>query len=1065
MPTQNRPTQNVEPTMEKPEGTQTAVLVHKGYGTFGVSEALLNQTILAIRDGEAKAKSTGKIQTFEVSRKGHRQNLVIGRIYVVPPSVADDVKDFPTSLLFGAICSKLNPNDYADVASEQIGGSEFDEYSKPDMDVIKDKLFKNAEGKYDVLVFFNPAWAPNREQIFFPFTKDEEALAGLTRHLIFSAYYNPALSSAWDLLMEKSDDLVVSEINPKLTFPWLTEGGESEEGVNKSYPELKKVASKSLPKMAFTRANLAGVREDVLEPKELAVLDEMSNELKGQISGEITPIAEAGSQKVGGRGMHDCPECGKNVSSGSHNSLCEKCQKDKDSKKASITKKADRHEETEIDGHSYTVDTWEERDRLHISLKDECCDKELLDLWDDDAREAITDGFIDPRNLVESTMEYARSLGLLGKDDPKEAAGNDASPVTSGISDMNGGKVPVEAASMDVDRPEGAFADKLRPFSKHDWDGLAGAEGWDENDPPLIAEIQVSNWPEKDEFNTGKEHQQMQEVTLIVDARGIALQGLNGAFHSDVVGKDQAVHEANELLQNQPINVDDLIGIGGWDPINFPSNAVPQTMGDLGQHEEAQDYLEMATASTKKATTQVEAGKFLTLYDDDPQWYVGLNGHFSYDGQYPNGSAINFNQDGIEFTINERVVQNIQYGSSASRHVTKYFPSWLQQNGLNLTPEQNQEATKELQLVLIRLTRERVFTASAKKASDIIPSSADEALNAKTEEIGAPPLVDGVEPPSASGVDSTKSTTEPFGGKSAPTFEKSKEEAPKAETKTEEPKKEEAKTEEPKAEENDENPFGKEAGFSYLIPGQVLKNFYPDLQHEIVDAPQAENSPMIEDIDLIASLDHALDSKQGFLTEDGPAVSTSPAAGAGIGRDGKEQVLEGAPLRKENDIRGYGFSNEFYKQYEGVPGAFLTVAAGLKKNKKADKQSDLAEFKEFLKRVVGEIAATLIYAYKATSKMPMNMVPGKGEVQLQLLESGPSQNPAMSVNSRVQHLIESTLNDGDMKEAINQASAQAAVWNGDEETGFCYEVFVRAEELDTDTCMLHYSFITGTKGA
>src|SRR5271170_426570 len=36
----------------------------------------------------------------------------------------------------------------------------------------------------------------------------------------------------------------------------------------------------------------------------------------------------------------------------------------------------------------------------------------------------------------------------------------------------------------------------------------------------------------------------------------------------------------------------------------------------------------------------------------------------------------------------------------------------------------------------------------------------------------------------------------------------------------------------------------KEAGFNFFFPGQVLTEFYPEIQHEIVDYPNAKNSPM-----------------------------------------------------------------------------------------------------------------------------------------------------------------------------------------------------------------------------
>jgi len=458
MPTQNMPTQNIEPVIAQPAGAETAVLVHKGYGTFGVSPAMLEGAVLAVRDGEQKARSSGKIQTFEISRQGHRQMLVIGRVYVVPPAVADDVKDFPTALLYGAMVNRLNPNDIIDVQCQQIGGSEFDEYSTADMKVIKDKLFKNEDGDHDVLVFFTPAWLTNREQTFFRFTKDEAKLKTLVRQLLFQAYFNPALSSMWNLLVERTDNLNISLVDPHITFPHLVEGVREEDGMNRSYPAMDRVkqAGTKIPKVAFSVANLASIQEDVLEGGELEVLDEMKKDLEGHIKGDITPMPDVatttvacdadaktalpwlhptdekgpefmqGDVKKAAYGMHDCPDCGKTVSSGHHSSRCEACSRlhdedIKDTKQAAHNgKTADRHEEREIGGHQYTVDTWEERDRLHISLTDSCCDKELLDLWDDDARSAIEDGFIDPRKLLDSTIEYARELGLLGKDDPKK---------------------------------------------------------------------------------------------------------------------------------------------------------------------------------------------------------------------------------------------------------------------------------------------------------------------------------------------------------------------------------------------------------------------------------------------------------------------------------------------------------------------------------------------------------------------------------------------------------------------------------------------------------------------
>ena len=89
--------------------------------------------------------------------------------------------------------------------------------------------------------------------------------------------------------------------------------------------------------------------------------------------------------------------------------------KDNDARFASIKKEGrDRNEEISYKGHTFKLTTWEERDRLNINLTDECCGgADVLDLWDEDARGMIEDGFIDPRKMIQSAVEYADSVGLI----------------------------------------------------------------------------------------------------------------------------------------------------------------------------------------------------------------------------------------------------------------------------------------------------------------------------------------------------------------------------------------------------------------------------------------------------------------------------------------------------------------------------------------------------------------------------------------------------------------------------------------------------------------------------
>lgn len=279
-----------------------------------------------------------------------------------------------------------------------------------------------------------------------------------------------------------------------------------------------------------------------------------------------------------------------------------------------------------------------------------------------------------------------------------------------------------------------------------------------------------------------------------------------------------------------------------------------------------------------------------------------------------------------------------------------------------------------------------------------------------------------------------------------------------------------------------ENELEKEAGFNLFFPGQVLQEFYPEIQHEIVDYPNASNSPMgLETPEIVGDgghelegvLDEALDTSvvemiqlpadvgevESFRLAAADYSSTSPAGGMGIGRDGKPQVLEGAPLHKENGIRGNQFMQEFHDQHEGVPGAALQVAS-----KVAADGEEQQQFTHFLQLVCGEIASTLIAAFKVTQRPLLNKVPGVGEIQLDQMEQGSTTQPTGSTTQggRVKYVL-NKLNDSDVKAAINGAWAQAAVWNNSTEGGFVYEVFVRPETIDTDSMKLTYKFVAGTR--
>ena len=348
--------------------------------------------------------------------------------------------------------------------------------------------------------------------------------------------------------------------------------------------------------------------------------------------------------------------------------------------------------------------------------------------------------------------------------------------------------------------------------------------------------------------------------------------------------------------------------------------------------------------------------------------------------------------------------------------------------------------------------------------------------------------------------------------------------------------------------------LGRRAGFNFFFPGQALREFYPEIQHEIVDYPNATNAPMTSEVSgnslngplltgnedeenrLTAALDRTFDTLTRLSYVDaGPNASTSPAGGA-LGNSDKPMVVEGTPLHEEGEIRNWAepdsfyryrqdappggafrredqdrggmFEEEFYQHYDGQPGGDALSQLASEQDKpllmklldlhsfdgggkcsrcgaartgdserdskpcpKGRKQAAAtgdykAQLGRFLKRVMAEIAVTLVSAWKVTGRPPLDKVPGTGEIQLDQFEQqqyqGLSSLNLSITKSRVKYLVEK-LSDSEVQECINNAWAQSAVWNSDPQGGMVFECFCRAETLDSESLRLTYKFVTGTR--
>ena len=77
-----------------------------------------------------------------------------------------------------------------------------------------------------------------------------------------------------------------------------------------------------------------------------------------------------------------------------------------------------------VEEDRFEANTWQERDRTHLGLKDTLFNESVFDLWDEDAVSAIDDGLIAPPRgprpfngpdsaWLPSMLEYAESNGLI----------------------------------------------------------------------------------------------------------------------------------------------------------------------------------------------------------------------------------------------------------------------------------------------------------------------------------------------------------------------------------------------------------------------------------------------------------------------------------------------------------------------------------------------------------------------------------------------------------------------------------------------------------------------------
>ena len=127
------------------------------------------------------------------------------------------------------------------------------------------------------------------------------------------------------------------------------------------------------------------------------------------------------------------------------------------------------------------LETWFERDRAHVELRDPRTGKTIIEWWDEDVQQAIEDGFLPHRwtnaKAHAAAFDYAKSVGLI-----EEA--RDASPARSATYSIRLTRGEIEALHFLSGRY--ASAEAL-------WDGLVPLD--DSADGALSREFDRGNGP------------------------------------------------------------------------------------------------------------------------------------------------------------------------------------------------------------------------------------------------------------------------------------------------------------------------------------------------------------------------------------------------------------------------------------------------------------------------------------------------------------------------------------------------------------------------------------------
>ena len=260
----------------------------RSYQVYGANDQILTTAAEAIQDALKDAKSSSKVQRVALRRQGHRQDLEIGDIYVIPASVCNKAEDFPTVLLY----ANLRKHATAEGMVEFQMGTlvEPGEISSESLQALKDVAFTNAKGESAPLIVFAPSWSNPSDYLSFVYESEADLIPQL-REIAYSAPFNPSLSSVFDQLKAVDPDMSPLAVNlPSTQHVFQVPASEDPDypefakGLDIAAPEGSKKASLGRRAVVrLTAADLPTAEKAVMDDDELGLFEAVDQQVSDAV--------------------------------------------------------------------------------------------------------------------------------------------------------------------------------------------------------------------------------------------------------------------------------------------------------------------------------------------------------------------------------------------------------------------------------------------------------------------------------------------------------------------------------------------------------------------------------------------------------------------------------------------------------------------------------------------------------------------------------------------------------------------------------------------------------------